>query len=43
MPSPADPILVEFGPFIVRWYGLLIVIGAFLVFVTIVILNYHKE
>ena len=30
MPSPADPILFAFGPFAVRWYGLLIVIGALL-------------
>ena len=28
MPSPTDPILLQFGPFIVRWYGLLIVSGA---------------
>ncbi|MBN1995354.1 MAG: prolipoprotein diacylglyceryl transferase [Anaerolineae bacterium] len=28
MPSPIDPILFEFGPFTVRWYGLLIVLGA---------------
>jgi len=27
MPSPADPILVHFGPFSIRWYGLLIVAG----------------
>ncbi|GAB4445030.1 MAG: prolipoprotein diacylglyceryl transferase [Anaerolineae bacterium] len=30
MPSPTDPILFSFGPFTVRWYGLLIVIGALL-------------
>lgn len=30
MPSPTDPILFAFGPFTVRWYGLLIVIGALL-------------
>ncbi|NJN94313.1 MAG: prolipoprotein diacylglyceryl transferase [Anaerolineales bacterium] len=28
MPSPADPILFQAGPFVVRWYGLLIVAGA---------------
>lgn len=28
MPSPSDPILFQFGPFIIRWYGLLIVGGA---------------
>jgi len=28
MPSPSDPILFQIGPFIVRWYGLLIVTGA---------------
>lgn len=28
MSSPTDPILLEFGPFIIRWYGLLIVSGA---------------
>jgi prolipoprotein diacylglyceryltransferase len=28
MPSPTDPILFQAGPFIIRWYGLLIVIGA---------------
>ncbi|MEW5961311.1 MAG: prolipoprotein diacylglyceryl transferase [Chloroflexota bacterium] len=28
MPSPADPILFQVGPFVVRWYGLLIVSGA---------------
>jgi phosphatidylglycerol:prolipoprotein diacylglycerol transferase len=28
MPSPTDPILFQAGPFVVRWYGLLIVIGA---------------
>lgn len=28
MPSPTDPILFEFGPFAIRWYGLLIVLGA---------------
>ncbi|MBI1877079.1 MAG: prolipoprotein diacylglyceryl transferase [Chloroflexi bacterium] len=28
MPSPTDPILFQFGPFIIRWYGLLIVGGA---------------
>ncbi len=28
MPSPTDPILFAFGPFAIRWYGLLIVIGA---------------
>ncbi len=28
MPSPAEPILFQFGPFVVRWYGLLIVAGA---------------
>ena len=26
--GPVNPILVEFGPFAVRWYGLLIVLGA---------------
>ena len=30
MPSPSDPILVQIGPFVVRWYGLLIVTGALL-------------
>lgn len=30
MPSPTDPIIFAFGPFAVRWYGLLIVIGALL-------------
>ncbi len=30
MPSPADPILFSFGPLSIRWYGLLIVIGAVL-------------
>ena len=28
MPSPADPILFQSGPLIIRWYGLLIVSGA---------------
>jgi len=28
MPSPTNPILFEFGPFAIRWYGLLIVLGA---------------
>jgi len=28
MPSPTDPILFQFGPFAIRWYGLLIVAGA---------------
>ncbi|RME74241.1 MAG: prolipoprotein diacylglyceryl transferase [Chloroflexi bacterium] len=28
MPSPSDPILVQIGPFVIRWYGLLIVTGA---------------
>jgi phosphatidylglycerol:prolipoprotein diacylglycerol transferase len=28
MPSPTDPILFQLGPFVVRWYGLLIVSGA---------------
>jgi phosphatidylglycerol:prolipoprotein diacylglycerol transferase len=28
MPSPSDPILFQVGPFVVRWYGLLIVSGA---------------
>lgn len=28
MPSPADSILFQAGPFVVRWYGLLIVAGA---------------
>ena len=28
MPSPTNPILFEFGPFAIRWYGLLIVMGA---------------
>ncbi len=28
MPSPNDPILVSFGPLVIRWYGLLIVGGA---------------
>ncbi|MCK6629518.1 MAG: prolipoprotein diacylglyceryl transferase [Anaerolineae bacterium] len=28
MPSPADPTLFQAGPFVVRWYGLLIVAGA---------------
>jgi phosphatidylglycerol:prolipoprotein diacylglycerol transferase len=28
MPSPTNPILIQVGPFIVRWYGLLIVLGA---------------
>jgi phosphatidylglycerol:prolipoprotein diacylglycerol transferase len=28
MPSPSDPILFQLGPFVVRWYGLLIVSGA---------------
>lgn len=27
MPSPIDPILFQFGPFAIRWYGLLIVAG----------------
>ena len=27
MPSPTDPILFQIGPFVIRWYGLLIVIG----------------
>ena len=27
MPSPTDPILFQVGPFIIRWYGLLIVTG----------------
>ncbi len=27
MPSPADPIFLQFGPFAVRWYGVLIVVG----------------
>jgi phosphatidylglycerol:prolipoprotein diacylglycerol transferase len=27
MPSPTDPILFQAGPFIIRWYGLLIVSG----------------
>ncbi|MDM8530003.1 prolipoprotein diacylglyceryl transferase [Anaerolineales bacterium HSG25] len=30
MPSPENPILFEFGPFMIRWYGLLIVTGALL-------------
>ncbi len=30
MPSPTDPILFQAGPFVVRWYGLLIVGGALL-------------
>jgi phosphatidylglycerol:prolipoprotein diacylglycerol transferase len=30
MPSPSDPILLQFGPFVIRWYGLLIVTGALL-------------
>ncbi len=30
MPSPANSILFQFGPFIIRWYGLLIVAGALL-------------
>jgi len=28
MPSPTDPILLQIGPFVIRWYGLLIVGGA---------------
>jgi phosphatidylglycerol:prolipoprotein diacylglycerol transferase len=28
MPSPTDPILFQAGPLVVRWYGLLIVLGA---------------
>ncbi len=28
MPSPSDPILFQFGPLAIRWYGLLIVVGA---------------
>ena len=28
MPSPTEPILFQVGPFVVRWYGLLIVCGA---------------
>lgn len=28
MPSPMDPILFQLGPFVIRWYGLLIVGGA---------------
>jgi phosphatidylglycerol:prolipoprotein diacylglycerol transferase len=28
MPSPSDPILFQLGPFVIRWYGLLIVSGA---------------
>jgi phosphatidylglycerol:prolipoprotein diacylglycerol transferase len=28
MPSPSDPILFQLGPFVIRWYGLLIVLGA---------------
>ena len=27
MPSPSDPILIQAGPFLIRWYGLLIVSG----------------
>lgn len=27
MPSPTDPILFQIGPFVIRWYGLLIVAG----------------
>ncbi len=27
MPSPIDPILFQVGPFVIRWYGLLIVTG----------------
>ena len=27
LPSPGDPVLVEIGPFLVRWYGALIAIG----------------
>lgn len=30
MPSPNNPILFQFGPFVVRWYGLFIVAGAWL-------------
>ena len=30
MPSPTEPILLQIGPFVVRWYGLLIVTGALL-------------
>ena len=28
MPSPIDPILLQLGPLTIRWYGLLIVLGA---------------
>ncbi len=28
MPSPSDPILLQWGPLTIRWYGLLIVLGA---------------
>ena len=28
MPSPSDPILLQLGPLTIRWYGLLIVLGA---------------
>ena len=27
MPSPTNPILFQIGPFVIRWYGLLIVLG----------------
>jgi phosphatidylglycerol:prolipoprotein diacylglycerol transferase len=30
MPSPTDPILFAFGPFSIRWYGILIVLGVLL-------------
>ncbi len=30
MPSPTDPILFAFGPFSIRWYGVLIVLGVLL-------------
>jgi phosphatidylglycerol---prolipoprotein diacylglyceryl transferase len=28
MPSPTDPILLQLGPLTIRWYGLLVVLGA---------------
>jgi phosphatidylglycerol:prolipoprotein diacylglycerol transferase len=28
MPSPSDPILLQLGPLTIRWYGVLIVLGA---------------
>ena len=30
IPSPSDPLIAEFGPFKLRWYGTLIAIGILL-------------